>query len=125
MTSLGPLPFTVLILVAAWGVGTAAGRWHARGMPDPKPAVGGALFDVALVGLVVARIAFIVAWWPLYAADPWAVLRPGDMYKFFFSSLFFEKKFDSNYKLAFKSPPSLYYIQQTKTQTNNLRTINY
>lgn len=78
MTSLGPLPFTVLILVAAWGVGTVAGRWRARGMPDPKPAVGGALFDVALVGLVVARLAFIVAWWPLYAADPWAVLRPGD-----------------------------------------------
>ncbi|WP_397608126.1 redoxin family protein [Silanimonas sp.] len=78
MTSLGPLPFTVLILVAAWGVGTVAGRWRARGLPDPKPAVGGALFDIALVGLVVARIAFIVAWWPLYAADPWAMLRPGD-----------------------------------------------
>lgn len=78
MTSLGPLPFTVLILVAAWGMGTVAGRWRARGMPDPKPAVGGALFDVLLVGLVFARIAFIVAWWPLYAADPWAMLRPGD-----------------------------------------------
>jgi len=78
MTSFGPLPFTVLILLAAWAVGTFAGRWRLRGTPDPKPAVGGVLFDIALVGLVVARIAFIVAWWPLYAADPWAMLRPGD-----------------------------------------------
>jgi thiol-disulfide isomerase/thioredoxin len=78
MTSLGPLPFTVLILLAAWAAGTAAGRWRLRGAPEPKPAIGGALFDVALVGLVVARLAFIVAWWPLYAADPWAMLRPGD-----------------------------------------------
>ena len=78
MTSLGPVPFTVLILLAAWAVGTAAGQWRLRGAPAPKPAIGGALFDVALVGLVVARLAFIVAWWPLYAADPWAMLRPGD-----------------------------------------------
>lgn len=78
MTSLGPLPFTVLILFGAWALGTAAGRWSARHLPDPKPAVGGALFDVALVGLVSARLAFILAWWPLYAADPWAMLRPGD-----------------------------------------------
>lgn len=78
MTSLGPVPFTLLILLAAWAVGTAAGRWGLRDAPAPKPAIGGALFDVALVGLVVARLAFILAWWPLYAADPWAMLRPGD-----------------------------------------------
>lgn len=78
MTSLGPLPFTVLILLAAWAAGTAAGRWALRRGPDPKPAIGGLLFDTALVGLVVARLTFIIAWWPLYAADPWAVLRPGD-----------------------------------------------
>lgn len=78
MTSLGPLPFTVLILLAAWAAGTAAGRWMLRGAPDPKPAIGGALFDVVLAGLVMARLAFIVAWWPLYAVDPWAMLRPGD-----------------------------------------------
>lgn len=78
MTSLGPLPFTLLILLAAWAAGTAAGRWMLRASPDPKPAIGGALFDIALVGLVVARLVFIAAWWPLYAADPWAILRPGD-----------------------------------------------
>ncbi|WP_334132049.1 TlpA disulfide reductase family protein [Silanimonas lenta] len=78
MTSLGPLPFTILILLAAWGAGTVAGRWMLRGQPEPRPAVGGALFDTALVGLVAARLAFIVAWWPQYASDPWAMLRPGD-----------------------------------------------
>lgn len=78
MLSLGPVPMTLIIIVIAWGIGTVAGRFGSQGMTKPRPAIGSTLLDMLLIGLLTARIAFIVAWWPLYAAAPWTMLRLGD-----------------------------------------------
>src|SRR3546814_8435594 len=31
-----------------------------------------------MVGVLAARLAFVLAWWPQYLADPWSIVRIGD-----------------------------------------------
>jgi thiol-disulfide isomerase/thioredoxin len=79
MVSLGPIPMPLVLMLIALLVAAGVGRWAAapRAGEPPVP-VTGTFFDMLLAGLLAGRLAFVVQWWPLYAADPWSVLRPGD-----------------------------------------------
>jgi thiol-disulfide isomerase/thioredoxin len=78
MTSLGPIPLPLVLLVAGLAVAAIVARLLARALPGPRWATAGTLLDMLLVGLVAGRLAFVLQWWPQYAADPWAIVRPGD-----------------------------------------------
>lgn len=79
MVSLGPIPLPLVLLVAALLVAVAVGRWAAPAHGDaPRLPVAGVFLDMLMVGLLAGRLVFVLQWWPLYAADPWSVLRPGD-----------------------------------------------
>lgn len=78
MLSVGPFDASLLAVPLAITIAVMAGLRLARGKPELRGAVFPAVMDVFLVAMVAARIAFIVRWWPLYAADPWAMVRIGD-----------------------------------------------
>lgn len=78
MTSLGPVPMPVALLAAGLAVAAVIARLLARALPGPRWATAGTLTDMLIVGLIAGRLAFVLAWWPQYAADPWAIVRPGD-----------------------------------------------
>lgn len=81
MVSLGPFSMKLVVLLLALAIAVAAGALVARrarvgGQKAVK--VFGPLLDMLLVGALVARAAFVLAWLPQYRADPWAILRIGD-----------------------------------------------
>lgn len=79
MVSLGPVPMPLVLMLIALLVAAGVGRWAAAPRDgEPRIPVAGTFFDMLLVGLLAGRLVFVVQWWPLYAADPWSVLRPGD-----------------------------------------------
>lgn len=78
MVSIGPFPMSIVVLALALAAAALTGRFVARAPGEPRPRVGSLFVDMLFVGLLAARLAFIVQWWPLYADDPWAMLRPGD-----------------------------------------------
>jgi thiol-disulfide isomerase/thioredoxin len=78
MTSLGPIPLPLLLLVAGLAIAALVARLLAGALPGPRWATAGTFIDMLLVGLVAGRLAFVLQWWPQYAADPWAIVRPGD-----------------------------------------------
>lgn len=78
MLSVGPFDASLLAVPLAIAIAVLVGLRLARGKPELRGAVFPAVMDVFLVAMVAARIAFIVRWWPLYAADPWAMVRIGD-----------------------------------------------
>lgn len=72
----------VLVAVAAflaWWLIRALAR-HLGGHADPSaPKRAGALFtDALLVGLLAARLGYVLRWWPEYAVAPWSILAIGD-----------------------------------------------
>src|SRR5699024_4552571 len=75
----GPLPASVVVvglaLIAAVGAGTLAAR---RKAPGAKRKVAGLIADMALVGLMAARLAFVIAWWPHYMDNPVSIIYIGD-----------------------------------------------
>ena len=83
MNALGPFPMrAVLVAVAAlaawWLVRLLAVRFTAS---DDKtvPKLAGSLFaDIFLVGLLAARIGYVLRWWPEYAAAPKSIIAIGD-----------------------------------------------
>jgi thiol-disulfide isomerase/thioredoxin len=78
MTSLGPIPLPLVLLVAGLAVAALVARLLAGALPGPRWATAGTFIDMLLVGLIAGRLAFVLQWWPQYAADPWAIVRPGD-----------------------------------------------
>src|SRR5690606_17260015 len=78
MISLGPLPMPLVILLLALATAALVGRWAARQPDGTRAPVSGTFLDMLAVGLLVGRLAFVVQWWPQYAADPWALVRLGD-----------------------------------------------
>jgi len=78
VTGLGPIPMPVVLLLAGLCVAVLVARLLARAAAAPRIAAMGTFVDMLFVGLLAGRLAFVVRWWPQYAADPWAVLRPGD-----------------------------------------------
>ena len=72
----------VLVAVAAflaWWLVRALAR-HLGGHADPSvPKRAGALFtDALLVGMLAARLGYVLRWWPEYAVAPWSILAIGD-----------------------------------------------
>src|SRR5512141_2436363 len=78
MTSIGPWPVTAVLLFLSLAVAAVVARWVARRSPAAKLPTLSPLTDMAIAGLVVARLVFVLQWWPQYAADPWSILRQGD-----------------------------------------------
>ena len=78
MVSLGPIPMPLVLMLLALSVAAIVGRWAARTPGGPRVAVAGVLFDMLLVGLLAGRLAFVLEWLSLYAADPWSIIRIGD-----------------------------------------------
>lgn len=78
MTSLGPIPMPIVLLLAGLAIAVLVARLFARKAATPRIVAAGTFVDMLFVGLLAGRLAFVVRWWPQYFADPWAVLRPGD-----------------------------------------------
>lgn len=75
MLSLGPVPLSVVLI--ALGLACAAGTAHVLARSSPRfagLAVINPLLDLLLVGLLLARLAFVLRWWRHYADAPWTVL---------------------------------------------------
>lgn len=79
MISMGPFSIRVVVVVVAAMVAWLVARFLARRAPDTGAKIGGGvLFDALFVGLVAARIAFVLVWWRDYLATPLAMLAVGD-----------------------------------------------
>ena len=79
MIGVGPFPLYVVVVglcaLLAWGVA----RTLARRLPDASHRMAGALVvDALFVGLLAARIAYVLVWWREYAIAPVSVIRIGD-----------------------------------------------
>jgi len=79
MTSIGPFSLRAVLVAAvvvlAWAVAHGLAR---RGDLQTRPSAGAVLLDAVLWGLVVARLAYIIAWWPEYRAAPISMLAIAD-----------------------------------------------
>lgn len=79
MLSVGPLPATVIISLLALAAALAAATLATRGrIPDGTRRLTGLIVDMTVVGLVVARLGFVLAWWPRYMDNPWAIIYISD-----------------------------------------------
>ena len=78
MVSIGPFAATLVAIPVALIVATIAGTRLARRDQAVRSEVFPMLVDTLGVGLLAARIGFIIQWWPQYAQDPWAMIRLGD-----------------------------------------------
>lgn len=79
MVSLGPLPMSLVVLIVALAIAAAVGWLVARGVPGQPPVkVMPMVLDMLVVGLVAARIGFVIKWLPQYLADPWSIISMGD-----------------------------------------------
>lgn len=79
MVSLGPFSMSLVVLLVALTIAVLVARIlvvPVQGEPAPKPL--STFLDMLLVGALVARLAFVLAWWPQYLADPWSIIRIGD-----------------------------------------------
>lgn len=72
--NLGPLavPVSQLLLMVALLAALAVG--HLVGRRQQTGGIGHSLSDMLLVGLLVARIAFVVTWFDTYRHAPWSML---------------------------------------------------
>lgn len=79
MISLGPFPMSLGVLLVALAIGALVARSLVKTEPGHaavKPLA--TILDMLLVGVVVARLAFVLAWLPEYQAEPWSIIRIGD-----------------------------------------------
>lgn len=76
--NIGPIPVPVaqltlvLALLAALAVGHLLGRRQKSG--SPTVGIGATLSDMLLIGLMAARVAFVLAWFELYQQELWRVI---------------------------------------------------
>ncbi|HDS1736025.1 TlpA disulfide reductase family protein [Pseudomonas sp. BP8] len=71
--TLGPLTMALnhLLMLAALGVASVVGWWVARrGGVSPESA----LFNLFLLGLLGARLGFVLAYWPMYREEPLQII---------------------------------------------------
>ena len=78
MVSLGPFPMPLVVLLVALAIAVAVGWKVARVPGQPPLKVMPTLLDMMVVGVVAARLGFVLQWLPEYLADPWAIVRIGD-----------------------------------------------
>ena len=84
--TLGPLTMALnhLLLLTALGIACVVGWWVARrGGENPESA----LFNLFLLGLIGARLGFVLAYWPMYRDDPVQVIDIRDGGFLFWSGL--------------------------------------
>lgn len=79
MLSFGPIPTSAVILLLALGAACGVAWTFGRSMlgAEWRRLVSG-LIDLLWVGLLCARLAFVLRWWPQYAAEPWSILMIQD-----------------------------------------------
>jgi thiol-disulfide isomerase/thioredoxin len=78
MVSLGPFPMSLLMLVLAFAIAVAVGWQFARTPGQPPVKVMPTILDMLFVGVLAARLGFVLEWLPQYLADPWSIIRIGD-----------------------------------------------
>lgn len=71
--NLGALPVPITLMLLAVALLLATGVGHLMGQ-DQKTGIGNVLLDMVWAALLVARIAFIAAWFDLYQSAPWSML---------------------------------------------------
>ena len=79
MVSLGPFPMSLVVLLVALAIAALVARQFVVPLPG-HPAIKplSTFLDMLMVGVLAARLAFVLAWWPQYLADPWSIVRIGD-----------------------------------------------
>ncbi len=79
MVGVGLFSMQTIIIGAALLFGWLVARRSARTwLGETYRAAGSALLDAAFVGFVVARLAYIVQWWPEYSATPKSMVAISD-----------------------------------------------
>ncbi|AJW97218.1 TlpA family protein disulfide reductase [Burkholderia gladioli] len=79
MTSIGPFSVQVVALAAAALLAWLIALGLARTLPgEADRRAASLLVDALLVGLLVARLAYVLRWWPQYAAAPASIVAIGD-----------------------------------------------
>ncbi len=79
MTSVGPFSVQAAALVAAALLAWLIALGLARVLPgDTDRRAPSLLVDALLVGLLAARLAYVLRWWPQYAAAPASIVAIGD-----------------------------------------------
>lgn len=76
--SIGPLPVRVVVIalavLVAWLVARALGARRA----GQRTQSGSLLIDSVWIGLLAARVGYVVQWWPVYAAHPRTIIAIAD-----------------------------------------------
>lgn len=79
MLSIGPFSVAVALLFAAFAAGIGGGAWAAhRYCPGSVRRVVSLLVDATFIGLLTARVVFVLSWWPRYMDHPWSIIDIGD-----------------------------------------------
>ena len=83
MNSLGPFPMRAVLVAGAgllaWWLVRVLARRMGGAVDASVPKLAAALFtDAFFVGLLAARLGYVLRWWPEYAASPWSVVAIGD-----------------------------------------------
>lgn len=79
MIGLGPIPVPPLLVALGFGLALLLAHALARRLgKDAAARARNAIFDALLVGVVAARLGFVLQWWPLYLGNPWDLIRIGD-----------------------------------------------
>ena len=69
----------IVVLLVALATGALVARSLVKSSPgQPRARPLATILDMLLVGVVVARLVFVLAWLPEYLADPWSIIRIGD-----------------------------------------------
>src|SRR3546814_643341 len=78
MVSLGPFPMSLVVLLVALAIAALVARQFVVPLPG-QPAIKplSTFLDMLMVGVLAARLAFVLAWWPQYLADPWSIVQIG------------------------------------------------
>ncbi|MEO6517537.1 MAG: TlpA disulfide reductase family protein [Pseudoxanthomonas sp.] len=78
MISLGPFPLSLVVLLLAFAIAVAV-AWNVARLPaQASIKVMPTLLDMLFVGVIAARVGFVLQWLPEYLTDPWSIIRIGD-----------------------------------------------
>lgn len=80
MIAVGPFPMRAIVValaaLVAWGVARAIA--HRLPEAEARKAAGAVVIDALFIGLLAARLAYVLAWWRDYASAPISVIQIGD-----------------------------------------------
>lgn len=79
MLSVGPVSVSVAVFALAVAIAAIVGAMVARRHSvRARPGVASLILDIVLIGLLAARIGFVIEWLPRYLEAPWSILRIDD-----------------------------------------------